>query len=820
MKFNKNWLEEWVDCSTMSSQELADKLTMAGLEVDAVTPVAPAFSGVIVGEIVGIKQHPDADKLRVCQVAGHPEGTLQVVCGAANARLGLKTPFALIGAILPGDFKIKKAKIRGAESCGMLCAQQELGLSDSSDGIWELPADAPVGANFREWLELDDDIIELDLTPNRGDCLSIKGLAREVYALTGLTHTPLEINKVPPTIDEALDIKIKSSGCGRYDGRVIRNVDISKPTPIWMLERLRRAGVRNINAVVDVTNYVMLELGQPMHAFDLDKLQGGITVRMAHAGENIDLLDGSIKTLTPDTLVIADDSGAIAIAGIMGGAASAVSANTQNIWLESVFFDPMAIAGKARSYGLHTDASHRFERGVDFDLQSDAIERATELLLSITGGKAGKTILMVGYTIEKGKRVRSTSEAFSATKESAEVFNVMLPLRHEKLDSYLGAQLGEAEVTAILQRLGFSVQNKPAERISYVVVPSWRFDINRKKDLIEVDLIEEIARVYGYNKLPSRSITASLDLTAVPETVLPLDTLLQTLVARGYREVISYSFISPELQKQFEPNESSVSVRNPISADLSEMRASLIPSLVRSLQHNLNRQQTRARFFESGLRFRIRDGKIQQQPVFSGLLYGSRMPETWSVDNTVNVDFFDLKGDVEALLAQTGRTGDFSFEATHHPAMHPGQTAAVLECGQPIGIIGALHPELQKTLDIPQPVLVFELEREALLKAREVEFRPLSRFPEVRRDLAVVVARDLPVAELLATVKKTADESLIKLSVFDIYCGEHIDSNRKSVALSLIFQHTSRTLNDVEIAAWISRVVEVLYIEHKASLRN
>lgn len=794
MKFNKKWLDEHVDCGGLSAQQLADSITMAGLEVDAVTPVAPAFTGVVVGEIMAIEQHPDADKLRVCQVAGHPDGALkQVVCGAANARAGLKIPFATLGAELPG-IKIKQAKLRGVESFGMLCAEQELGLAESSDGLWELPADAPTGQCIREYLQLDDSIIEVDLTPNRGDCLGIAGLAREVSALISAPLKSFEINKVDKSIDDICEVSVSvPAHCARYAGRVIRNINPAAITPLWMAERLRRAGVRCIDPVVDVTNYVLLALGQPMHAFDLDKLEGGLEVRLSKPGESLALLDGQTVELQPDTLLIADAVKPLALAGIMGGAQSAVAANTRNVLLESAWFNPVSLAGKARQYGLHTDASHRFERGVDFNIQLQAIEFATKLLLEIVGGEPGPTVHVVSEEhLPQRKPVKLT---------------------RARLDQYLGVSLPETEVTAILSRLGF--QPQVSSDAWEITPPSWRYDI-----AIEQDLIEEVARVYGYNRLPSHTIKAGLDLTALPETDLPAEAVAAVMVARGYREVISYSFISPELQAQFEPQQPSVNLRNPISAEMSAMRASLIPSLVSTLQHNLNRQQTRARFFESGLRFRLQAGQLEQQPVVAALLYGQRYPESWESGANVAVDFYDLKGDLQALLASTGRAADFSFVAAEHPALHPGQTAAVLDRGVAVGLIGALHPELQRKLDIPGPVFVFEVERSALLAAHKPAFASVSRFPEVRRDLAVVVDRALPVAALCDTVRKVAGECLTNLKVFDVYVGEHIESTRKSVALGLTFQHASRTLAEAEIVAWVEGVLAALQQQHDATLRN
>ncbi|HQQ63982.1 MAG TPA: phenylalanine--tRNA ligase subunit beta [Pseudomonadales bacterium] len=796
MKFNKKWLEEWVDCRSLTAQELADTITMAGLEVDAITPVAPQFSGVVVGEIVAIEQHPHADKLRVCQVAGHPDGSLkQVVCGAANARSGIKIPFAILGAKLPGDLSIKQARLRGVESFGMLCAEQELGLADSSEGLWELEAGAPLGQDLRDWLQLDDEIIEVDLTPNRGDCLGVYGLACEVAALTSVSHKSFKNNKIVPISNKLREVNIEvPAQCARYAGRVISNVDIGRPVPMWLRERLRRAGVRSIDPVVDVTNYVLLELGQPMHAFDLDKLDGNITVRLAKHGEKLALLDGQTVDLNSDTLIIADDKGPLAMAGIMGGAESAVSPTTRNILLESAWFNPVSIAGKARDYGLHTDSSHRFERGVDFKKQLEAIERATQLIIDITGGEPGPIVHVVS---EENLPVRRP-----------------VSLTRARLEQYLGTSLPEVEVTGIFVRLGFSPEVSPDGWI--VQPPSWRYDI-----AIEQDLIEEVARVYGYNRLPSSSVKASLDLIGIPETVLAADVLLNTLVGRGYREIISYSFIAPELQALFEPEQVSVRLRNPISADMADMRASIIPSLVTTLTQNLNRQQTRARLFESGLRFRLLDGQLQQQPVIAALLYGSRAPEAWcTTAGNASSDFFDLKGDLEALLARTGRAEDFSFRKSVHAALHPGQTAALYDRGRQVGLIGALHPELQRKLGIPGSVFVFEVERDALLTSRKPAFMSLSRFPEVRRDIAVVVAREVPVDSLCATVRQTAGDCLVNLKVFDVYCGEHIDPHRKSIALGLTFQHPSRTLNEHEISAWLEQVLAALDEQHDAKLRT
>ena len=794
MKFSNSWLREWVN-PQLTAQQLADQITMAGLEVDGVEKVAGEFSGVVIGEIIGCEQHPDADKLRVCKVAGHPEGEMQVVCGAPNARVGIKIPFALVGAKLPGDFKIKKAKLRGVESFGMLCAQTELELGEESDGIWELPTDAPTGTDLREYLQLDDVAIEVDLTPNRSDCLGIAGIAREVGVLNRCPVQGPEIAPVAAQIEDSLPISLTAGdACPRYVGRVIRGIDISAQTPLWMQERLRRSGLRSIDPVVDVTNYVLLELGQPMHAFDLAKLDGGIKVRMAEQGEKLTLLDGQEVELNEGTLLITDEKKPLAMAGIMGGEESAVSDGTSDIFLESAFFSPLAIAGKARSYGLHTDSSHRFERGVDYRLQERAVERATQLLLDIVGGQPGPVHL------------RELSEVMPAERR--------IHLRRARVESGLGVQLADDEIVDILTRLGLEKLEQTEEGWNFLV-PSFRFDI-----AIEADLLEELARVYGYNRIPSISFSAALDIVPQEEAEIVEDVLHQTLLARGFNEAITFSFIDRESAALFDPKAEPVALQNPISADLAVMRTSLIPGLCKALQYNLNRQQGRVRLFESGLRF-VPGGEsaeLKQEPMLAGLIYGPRDAENWTGSKD-QVDFYDIKADVEALLAHSGAQGEFSFAPAEHPALHPGQCAQVLRDGTVVGFVGALHPQLQKKLDLPKAAFVFELNREALGDARLPAFRPLSKFPEVRRDLALLIDADVEAASLVDAAVEAAGETLTDLKIFDVYQGKGIDFNRKSVALGLTFQHPSRTLNDDEINAAVDAVVGQLQQKYNASLR-
>lgn len=790
MKVSESWLREWVN-PNITTAELVEQLTMAGLEVDAVEAVAGEFSKVVIGQIVSIEQHPDADKLRVCQVAGGSEDLnqlIQVVCGAPNARAGIKIPFALVGAKLPGDFKIKKAKLRGAESLGMLCAQNELQCGEDSDGIWELPADAPVGQCLRQYLGLDDQAIEIDLTPNRGDCLSLQGVARDVAVLNRAPLTPPLFQAVAADHKETVEVELQAGeACPRYLGRVIRGIDLSKPSPMWMQEKLRRSGLRSIDAVVDVTNYVLLELGQPLHAFDLNKISGGIVVRPSQAGEKLRLLDGQDIELSENTLLICDGSGPVAVAGIMGGASTAVNSDTTDVFLECAYFDPIAIAGRARSYGMHTDASHRYERGVDYKLQEQALERASELLVAVVGGELGPV---------------NTTQLDDCMPPQRQV-----NLRSAKIKSGLGFDMADEEVVDILTRLGLRLlENTDSGWI--FDVPSYRFDIT-----IEADLLEELARVYGYNRLPTTSLTAEMTIAAKDESKLGLGAVRQQLVAQGFQEAICYSFVDADMQALFNPEQQPIALKNPISADMAVMRTSLWPGLVQALQYNINRQQTRVKMFETGLSFH----SIEQQiPMLAGMMSGSRHPESWSAAEEKS-DFYDLKGVLEGVLALTRK--DFDFSAAQHPALHPGQTAAIELAGAHVGWIGALHPQLQQKLGINMPVYLFEIEQSAVAEAELPAFEPLSKFPEVRRDLAVLLTRNTSSAQLLQLAKAAAGEHLIDLKVFDVYTGKGIDPERKSVALGLTYQHPSRTLTEDEINASVDAVVISLEGELGASLR-
>ena len=793
MKFSEQWLREWVS-PQLGVQGLADQITMAGLEVDAVEPVAAAFSGVVVAEVIGKRQHPDADKLNVCEVADGSGEAVQVVCGAPNVAVGQKVPFARVGAVLPDDFKIKKAKLRGVESRGMICSASELGLAEeTSEGILELPADAPAGEDFRAWMGLDDHTIEVDLTPNRGDCLSLKGLAREVGVLNRLAVTPPAIEPVAASHDESFPVRVEDSErCPRYIGRLIKGVDVTRSTPLWMVERLRRSGIRSIDPVVDVTNYVMLELGQPLHAFDRENLHGGVVVRLAREGEQLMLLDGQEIILDAFTLVIADERGPLAIAGVMGGEYSGVGPATQDIFLESAFFSPLAVAGQARSYGLHTDASHRFERGVDPRLTHEAIERATALLLQITGGEPGPLVEVASDAHLPGERE--------------------VTLRAARLEQALCKALPSEEVQDILERLGMQVGATEAGWLAKV--PSWRFDIT-----IEEDLIEEVARIHGYNRLPVRRPAARLALRPDHEARTPLARLRRQMVARGYQEAVTYSFVAPELQRALLPDAVSPQLANPISSDLAVMRASLFPGLVRALEYNLNRQQHRVRLFEAGLVFRGELDDLQQIPMLGALVSGSRLPEGWAGGRD-KVDFFDLKGDLESLIDLGGEQSAWRFEPGEHPALHPGQSARILYRGEPVGWIGALHPGVKAELGLKADALLFEVRQDALIHGRLPAFKPLSRYPEVRRDLAFLVSQERPVQALLDCVRDQAGEWLQELRLFDVYQGKGVPDGYQSIALGLTWQHPSRTLNDEEINQLVDAIVAESHQHLGAELRS
>lgn len=790
MKFSERWLREWVD-PPVDTATLVHQLTMAGLEVDGTAPAAPAFASVVVGRVESVEPHPDADKLSVCRVDVGTAEKLGIVCGAPNVRAGMKAPVALVGGELPGGLKIKRAKLRGVESHGMLCSERELGLGEGHEGLWDLPADAPVGADLRAWLGLDDTVIDVDLTPNRGDCFSVLGIAREVALINGLPLGGPEITPVPPSTSDEFPVEVRApEACPRFCGRVIRGIRADARTPLWMAEKLRRSGLRPIHPVVDVTNIVMLELGQPMHGFDLGTLRQGIIVRLAEPGERIALLDGREIELESDMLVIADHGGPRAVAGIMGGDDSGVSAETLDVFFEVAFFAPLALAGRARRLGLHTDASLRFERGVDPAQQRRAVERATALLTAIAGGKPGPVIERV-------------AEAHLPERKP-------VPLRRARLALLLGHAVPDDEIERILQGLG--IRLAPMDEGWEAVPPSHRFDI-----AIEADLIEEVARVHGYDRLPEVRGAGAAVLGEASEGRVPGARLADMLAGRGYQEVVTYSFVDPELQAQLFPGQPTLPLSNPISSELSDMRLSLWPGLVHTLKRNLSRRQGRVRIFEQGLRFILQETELKQLTTISGLVAGPRLPEQWGAPAGA-ADFHDAKGDVEGLLGLTGT--QFMFEAAEHPALHPGQCARILRDGREAGWIGALHPRLVRALDLERAPLLWELDEAVCFAATLPAFRELSRFPAIRRDIAVVIDESIPVQAVSDAIRSAGGALLTESKIFDVYSGDRIDSGRKSVAFGLILQDSSRTLTDEEADRVVAAVVARLASEFGARMRD
>lgn len=795
MRFSEAWLREWVN-PQIDTQTLVEQLTMAGLEVDALEAAAPPFTDVVVGHVLSVEPHPDAKKLRVCRVDVAGDADLGIVCGAANVAAGQRVPVACVGAELPGGQAIKRTTLRGVESAGMICSAAELGLAESSDGIWVLPTDAPVGMPLRDWLALDDQSIEIDLTPDRGDCLSIAGIAREIGVINRAAVAAPRIQPVPPTHDDRLAVSLEApTACPRYLCRILRGIRTDVATPLWMQERLRRSGLRSLGPVVDVTNYVLLELGQPMHGFDLASLEGGIRVRLATTGERLRLLNDDEIELADDLLVIADETRPLALAGIMGGSDSAVNADTTDVLLESAFFAPAALSGKARRYGLHTDSSHRFERGVDPHGQARALERATELLRAIVGGETGPIV------------DASAQDALPPART--------LVLRRERIRAVLGLALDDDAYVDILTRLGMNLE--PVAEGWRVAVPSHRFDLLR-----EVDLIAEIGRIHGYQKVPIAHSASAGETRAPAETAFDLDRAKSVLVARGYREVITYSFVNPELERAIAPDRTALALANPISADMSVMRTSSWPGLIQCMRQNRARQSERIRIFESGLVFRSNGEAtlegIDQSAVIGGLVMGGVLPEQWG-EKTRGSDFFDVKSDIEAILSLTGAAERFRFAPGEHPALHPGQCARIERDGRPAGFVGMLHPGVAGELDIGDDIYLFELEL-GELEGVLPSFEAISKFPSIRRDLALDIDRDIDYQRVRDVIQGTDTDLIRNVVLFDVYSGKNIDSGRKSFALGLILQAYSRTLVDTEVDECIASVLERLNTQLGARLRE
>ena len=791
MKVGLEWLREWVALDTDVSA-LAHTLTMAGFEVEGRSLAGAPCQGVVVGRIISAVQHPEADKLRVCEVEGQGGERMTIVCGAPNARAGLKAPLARLGARLPGGTVIKRAKLRGIESEGMLCSARELELGEGQDGLLELPDELATGADLRAALGLDEVVFEINFTPNRGDALSVLGLARELAVLGGGELRFPAMPMIAASSAERLPVLLQAGqACAQFAGRVIRGVDPAALTPLWMRERLRRAGLRSLGPLVDVTNYVMLELGQPMHAYDLRQLQQRIEVRYARPAETLQLLDGSHITLATDMLVIADAVAPVGLAGIMGGAKSGIAADTTDVFLESAWFAPDAIAGRGRRLGILTDASQRFERGVDPAGQARASERASALLVEIAGGSAGP----VEVTCVPG----------------ALPVRAAIRLRPGTLRRLIGIEVPAPRVEAILQALGMQVEATTAGLA--VTPPSWRFDLSQ-----EADLVEEVARVYGYNEIPEIDADMPQRPGAVPEGRIPVERLALALVDRGYYEAINYTFVDPLLQRRLFPEQAALPLSNPISAELAEMRLSLWPGLIKALGDNVRRQQTRLRLFEHGAKFIFQDDVLKEINTIAGVAWGSALPEQWGAPE-VSCDFYDVKADVEALLAASGGC-DYHFAAASLSCLHPGRSARIYREKTPCGWLGELHPELARQLGFSSSPLLFELEVDTIAAAALPRAQDLSRFPAVRRDLAVVVQETLTFNQLRESVTVASSSLLRELRVFDVYRGKGIESGLKSVAFGLILQDKTKTLTDADADAVMAAIRRRLQQDLNATFRD
>ncbi|MDH3748604.1 MAG: phenylalanine--tRNA ligase subunit beta [Gammaproteobacteria bacterium] len=792
MKIVESWLREWVD-PDLETVELGHQLTMLGHEVEAIAFEGHGLDGVVVAEVVDVGKHPDADRLSVCKVSAGGREIIDVVCGAPNVFKGMKSPLAMPGLKLPNGVKLRKSKIRGVVSNGMLCSAVELGLGEEADGIISLPADAPVGEPLVDYLELPDAVFDLNLTPNRGDCFCVLGIAREIAALTGAELRGAEIDTVAATIDDTLPVELlEPAGCPVFAGRVIRNIDPHARSPLWMIERLRRAGLREIHPVVDITNYVMLELGQPLHAYDLGLVKGGIRPRLAKRGEKVTLLDEKEVNVNDDTLVITDDSGVIGLAGIMGGLSTAVSEQTTDVFFEAAFWPQEYMAGRARAYGMHTDASMRFERGVDPEGQGRAVERASSLLVEISGGKAGPLVM-------------TTAEEHIPPRRQ-------ISLRRNRLAKLLGVEIADQQITDILNRLQLSTT--VTDTGWDVIAPPHRFDIE-----IEADLIEEIARIHGYDKIPETTAIAETPLETVTETRVDMELVASTLTARDYQEVVTYSFVGAEADELISGHASELVLSNPISSEMSVMRSSLVAGMLEAAANNTARQQERVRIFEIGKSFH---GKLEHHDEvvrIAALATGPALPEQWG-SNGLNVDFFDIKADVEAILRLSSDEQQIDFEQVTNPALQPGQAATITRNGETIGVVGRVHPKIARRFELKTAAYIFELDAEKAMSTVAPQAKSISKFPAIRRDIAVIVDEKISADDLLRAAASAAPRLVTDIRIFDVYQGPGIEAGLKSVAIGLILQETSRTLTDDDADAAQAAAVKKLQQEFAAVLRD
>lgn len=791
MKFSENWLKQWVKYD-LPTAEVMEQLTMLGLEVDGVESAAGAFSGVVVAEIVSCEKHPDADKLKVCEVNAGDE-TLQIVCGAPNARAGLKTALSKVGAVLPGNFKIKKSKLRGVESNGMLCSEVELGISQESDGIIELPNDAPVGTDVSEFMKLNDQVIDIDLTPNRADCFCIRGVAREMATLNDLAVNQPQIVEIESVISDRVQVELKAPAqCPIYGSRIIKGIDNNRTTPLWMKECLRRSGIKSIHPVVDVTNYVMLELGQPMHAFDADKIDGSIIVRMAQNNEEIKLLDQSDAELSEEFLVIADESKALAVAGVIGGLDSGVNDDTQDIILESAYFDPATIMGKSRKLGVHTESGLRFERGVDWDLQVEALHRATQLITEICGGQVAP------IHIER-------NEQFIPKKR-------LITLSIDRLKRVLGFDVENDKVSQIFKALGFKTDFDGQQWT--VETPSWRFDLG-----IAEDLVEEVVRVVGYDQMPSHRLVSTDAIRVIPEQIKQTNLIKKQLADMAYQEVVNYSFVGEKQLSDLSLEMNMFALANPLNKEMAVMRTHLLPGMLANIKANLARQEYDMALFEMGKVF-SKDSEIQQDDVLMLARTGRYLPEQW-LQASDKVDFYSLKGDVETLLADASDSLEFCVSDKSY--YHPGRQACIKSGDEIIGYMGQVHPTICQKMKIKQEVYVAEFNLVGVQNVTLPVWESVSKYPQVRRDLAIIIKDDINWSQVQETTRKSlgSDESLLSnLSLFDVYKGDNIEKGYKSLAMAMIFQEKNRTLEDKEVDKLVSKAVSFLAEQLNAEIRS